>query len=44
MTMKSGLHVLTDSFATLADSRIQRTRWHKLVDIVAIAICERNSW
>jgi predicted transposase YbfD/YdcC len=48
MSTKSGLQVLADSFATLTDPRIPRTRWHKLVDIVTIAvcgaICECNSW
>ena len=48
MSTKSGLQVLADSFATLTDPRIKRTRWHKLVDLVTIAvcgaICECNSW
>lgn len=48
MVTKSGLQVLTESFATLTDPRMQRTRWHELVDIVMIAvcgaICECNSW
>jgi predicted transposase YbfD/YdcC len=48
MLLKSGFQVLTESFATLTDPRVKRTRWHKLVDIVMIAvcgaICECNSW
>ena len=48
MLLKSGLQVLTESFATLTDPRVKQTRWHKLVDIVMIAvcgaICECNSW
>ena len=48
MATKTGLQVLTDSFATLTDPRVARTRWHNLVDIVTIAvcgaICECNSW
>lgn len=48
MLLKSGLQVLTESFATLTAPRVKRTRWHKLVDIVMIAvcgaICECNSW
>ena len=46
--LKSGLQVLTESFATLTAPRVKRTQWHKLVDIVMIAlcgaICECNSW
>ncbi len=48
MATKTGLQLLTDSFATLTDPRVARTRWHNLVDIVTIAvcgaICECNSW
>ena len=48
MRKKIGLQVLTEGFVTLTDPRVSRTRWHKLVDIVMIAvcgaICECNSW
>ena len=48
MTTNSGLQVLTESFANLTDPRVERTRCHKLIDIVMIAvcgaICECNSW
>ena len=48
MVPKRGLQVLTDSFVTLTDPRIDRTRYHNLVDIVTIAVCGAicgcNSW
>ena len=33
---------LLDHFATLADPRIARHRWHKLSDILVIAVCAAN--
>ena len=30
---------ITEAFENLTDPRIERTRWHELVDIVVIAIC-----
>jgi len=30
---------LMDHFADLADPRVERTRWHSLIDIVSITIC-----
>ncbi len=33
------LHALQDAFADLTDLRIDRTREHHLLDIVAIAVC-----
>ena len=39
---------LADHFADLIDPRVERTRWHELVDIVAItvcaAICGADNW
>ena len=34
---------ITSHFATLTDPRIERTKRHKLVDIVTIAICSTLS-
>ncbi len=30
---------LVEHFSELTDPRVERTRWHKLVDIVAITLC-----
>ena len=35
---------ILDHFADLDDPRVERTRRHKLVDIIAIAICGADSW
>ena len=35
---------ILDHFADLDDPRVERTRRHKLVDIIAIAICAADSW
>ena len=35
---------IMDYFETLKDSRIERSRRHKLLDICAIAICGADSW
>ncbi|MYC35214.1 MAG: ISAs1 family transposase [Chloroflexi bacterium] len=35
---------MLDHFAELDDPRVARTRHHKLVDILAIAICGADSW
>ena len=40
MSMAESHHVsILDHFADLDDPRVERTRRHKLVDIIAIAIC-----
>ena len=36
---KKATSVLLDHFATLPDPRIARHRWHKLSDILVIAVC-----
>ena len=35
---------IVEHFAALEDPRIDRTKRHKLLDIVAIAICGADSW
>ena len=33
-----------DYFAGLEDPRIERTKQHQLIDVIAIAICGADSW
>ena len=43
--MAESHHVsILDHFADLDDPRVERTRRHQLVDIIAIAICGADSW
>ena len=35
---------ILDCFASLEDPRIERSKRHKLLDIIAIAICATDSW
>lgn len=48
MATRTGLQFLQEAFVNITDPRVARTRWHKLVDVVMIAvcgaICECNSW
>ena len=48
MSTSSAIAKMTESFATLTDHRVERTRHHALIDIIVIAlcgvICGCNSW
>ena len=39
MSTSSALAEMTEHFAELTDPRIERTRWHELLDIVVVALC-----
>ena len=39
MLTSSALAEMTEHFAGLTDPRIERTRWHELLDIVVVAVC-----
>lgn len=39
MAAKNGLQLLLESFADLTDHRVDRTRYHNLIDVVMIAVC-----
>ena len=48
MSTSSAIAKMTEHFATLTDHRVERTKYHELIDIVVIAlcgvICGCNSW
>ncbi|MFN0196547.1 MAG: transposase family protein, partial [Planctomycetaceae bacterium] len=39
MTGERAIVSITKHFETLTDPRVERTRWHDLMDVLVIALC-----